>query len=111
MGLTAEVTDWIKGWAADIDGRAATTIASAAVDPLLGKRSTHAVFRTPATIINDERHITEWTAMLAGASKHSRHRANTSQLCSTSQMSVASQRSPRTTCTNRISTVTCIFLF
>lgn len=65
-GLTAEVADWIKGWAGDTADDDATAIAAVGVDALLGKRTTNAVFRTPTTLIDDERYIAEWTAMLAG---------------------------------------------
>jgi AcrR family transcriptional regulator len=65
-GLYAEVADWIKFWANKIDDQDAKCIAAVAVDALLGKRTTNAVFRIPAAVINDERYIVEWTAMLAG---------------------------------------------
>lgn len=65
-GLNAEVTDWIKGWAPTIGDHDAQAIAAIAVDALLGKRATSAVFRTLATTTHDERYIAEWTAMLAG---------------------------------------------
>lgn len=64
-GLRAEVADWIKGWAPDIDDHDARAVAAVAVDALLGKRSASAVFRVPATD-NDEHYIAEWTTMLAG---------------------------------------------
>jgi AcrR family transcriptional regulator len=64
--LNAEVTDWIEGWAATIAHQDATVIAVVAVDALLGRRASKAVFRTPTTPTDDERYIAEWTAMLAG---------------------------------------------
>lgn len=65
-GLHAEVADWIKGWVPKIDDRDAKAIATIGVDALLGKRSTNTVFRMPATDMQDEHYIAEWTAMLAG---------------------------------------------
>jgi len=65
-GLHAEVADWIKGWAPQIDEPAAKTIAAVAVDALVGKRTTNVVFRAPVSDTHDERYIAEWTAMLAG---------------------------------------------
>jgi AcrR family transcriptional regulator len=65
-GLYAEVADWIKGWVPKVNGRDAKAIAAIGVDALLGKRATSTVFRVPATDINDEAYIAEWTAMLAG---------------------------------------------
>lgn len=65
-GLYAEVADWIKGWAPKIGDHDAKAIAAVGVDALLGKRSTNTVFRVPATDIQDEHYIAEWTAMLAG---------------------------------------------
>lgn len=64
-GLYAEVADWIKGWATNVSDQDARTIAAVGVDALLGKRSTNTVFRVPATDLQDERYIAEWTAMLA----------------------------------------------
>lgn len=64
-GLHAEVADWIKGWAPNINDLDARAIAAVAVDALLGKRSSSAVFRAPATDMHEERYITEWTTMLA----------------------------------------------
>jgi hypothetical protein len=65
-GLCAEVADWIKGWAPNISKRDATAIAAVGVNALLGKRATNAVFRVPATDMQDEDFVAEWTAMLAG---------------------------------------------
>lgn len=65
-GLYSEVADWVKGWAPKIDDQDAKAIAAIAVDALLGKRLTNAVFRVPATDMQDEDYIAEWTAMLAG---------------------------------------------
>jgi AcrR family transcriptional regulator len=65
-GLSAEVADWIKGWAPKISKHDATAIAAVGVDALLGRRATHAVFRMPAMDMQDEDFIAEWTAMLAG---------------------------------------------
>lgn len=65
-GLYAEVADWIKGWAPKINSQDAKAIAAIAVDALLGKRSINTVFRVPATDLQDEHYIAEWTAMLAG---------------------------------------------
>ena len=65
-GLYAEVADWIKGWAPKISDHDAKAIAAVGVDALLGKRSTNTVFRLPATDMQDEHYIGEWTAMLAG---------------------------------------------
>ncbi|MEE3067442.1 MAG: TetR/AcrR family transcriptional regulator [Actinomycetota bacterium] len=65
-GLQAEVADWIKGWAPKINNQDAEAIAAVAVDALLGKRATSAVFRVPSTDTHNERYIAEWTAMLAG---------------------------------------------
>ena len=65
-GLYAEVADWIKGWVPKISKQDATAIAAVGVDALLGKRATNTVFRVPATDMQDEDFIAEWTAMLAG---------------------------------------------
>ena len=65
-GLSAEVADWIKGWAPKISKHDATAIAAVGVDALLGRRATQAVFRAPAMDMQDEDFIAEWTAMLAG---------------------------------------------
>jgi AcrR family transcriptional regulator len=65
-GLYAEVADWIKGWAPKISKQDAKAIAAVGVDALLGKRATNTVFRVPATDMQDEDFIAEWTAMLAG---------------------------------------------
>ena len=65
-GLSAEVADWIKGWAPKISKQDATAIAAVGVDALLGRRATQAVFRAPAMDMQDEHFIAEWTAMLAG---------------------------------------------
>lgn len=66
-GLRAEVADWIKGWAPTIDDQDAKAIAAVAVDALVGKRATNAVFRVPVPETHDdERYIAEWTAMLTG---------------------------------------------
>ncbi|MGB8792783.1 MAG: helix-turn-helix domain-containing protein [Mycobacterium sp.] len=65
-GLSAEVADWIKGWAPKIGKHDATAIAAVGVDALLGRRATHAVFRMPAMDMQDEDFIAAWTAMLAG---------------------------------------------
>jgi AcrR family transcriptional regulator len=65
-GLSAEVADWIKGWAPKISKHDATAIAAVGVDALLGRRATHAVFRMPAMDMQDEDFIAAWTAMLAG---------------------------------------------
>jgi AcrR family transcriptional regulator len=64
-GLCAEVTDWIKGWAAKADDGTATAIAALSVDALLGRRATRDVFRSPAIDMSDEQYIAEWTATLA----------------------------------------------
>jgi AcrR family transcriptional regulator len=64
--LYAEVADWIKGWVRKISDEDATAIAAVGVDALLGKRATNTVFRVPATCLQDEDFIAEWTAMLAG---------------------------------------------
>lgn len=65
-GLSAEVADWIKGWAPKTGKHDATAIAAVGVDALLGRRATHAVFRMPAMDMQDEDFIAAWTAMLAG---------------------------------------------
>lgn len=65
-GLSAEVADWIKGWAPTISKHDATAIAAVGVDALLGRRATQAVFRAPAMDMQDEDFIAEWTAMLVG---------------------------------------------
>ena len=65
-GLSAEVADWIKGWAPKVSKQDAQAIAAVGVDAVLGRRSTNTVFRLPATDMQDERYIAEWTAMLAG---------------------------------------------
>ena|ERR1700761_4288291 len=65
-GLYAEVADWIKGWVPNISKQDATAMAAVGVDALLGKRATNTVFRVPATDMQDEDFIAEWTAMLAG---------------------------------------------
>jgi AcrR family transcriptional regulator len=65
-GLSAEVADWIKGWAPKISKRDATAVAAVGVDALLGRRATQAVFRAPAMDMQDEDFIAAWTAMLAG---------------------------------------------
>jgi AcrR family transcriptional regulator len=65
-GLSAEVADWIKGWAPKISKHDATAVAAVGVDALLGRRATHAVFRMPAMDMQDEDFIAAWTAMLAG---------------------------------------------
>jgi AcrR family transcriptional regulator len=65
-GLYAEVADWIKGWVPKISKQGAKAIAVVGVDALLGKRATNTVFRVPATDMQDEDFIAEWTAMLAG---------------------------------------------
>lgn len=65
-GLSAEVADWIKGWAPKISKHDATAIAAVGVDALLGRRATHAVFRMPAMDMQDEDFIAAWAAMLAG---------------------------------------------
>jgi AcrR family transcriptional regulator len=67
--LSAEVADWIKGWAPEISEQDAKTIAAIGVNALLGKEATSTVFRAPATDIQDEQYIAEWTAMLAGRIK------------------------------------------
>jgi AcrR family transcriptional regulator len=64
-GLNAEVADWIKGWATNLGDDAARAVAAIAVDALLGRRASGVVFRSPATPIEDEGYIAEWTAMLA----------------------------------------------
>jgi AcrR family transcriptional regulator len=64
-GLSAEVTGWIKGWAAKADDSTANAIATVAVDALLGRRATRDVFRFAATDTDDEQYIMEWTAILA----------------------------------------------
>ena len=63
--LTAEVADWIKGWAPKVSKQDAKTIAAIGVNALLGKRTTSTVFRAPGTDMQDEHYIAEWTAMLA----------------------------------------------
>jgi AcrR family transcriptional regulator len=68
-GLRAEVTDWIKGWATNASPADVKAVASVAVDALLGKRATNAVFRLTATDMDDERYIGEWMAMIAGRVK------------------------------------------
>ena len=65
-GLYAEVADWIRGWAPKISKQDAKAIAAVGVDALLGKRASNAVFRVPATDMQDEDFVAEWTAMLAG---------------------------------------------
>jgi AcrR family transcriptional regulator len=65
-GLHAEVADWIKGWVSKTSDEDAKAIAAVGVDALLGKRATNTVFRAPATDLQDEHYIAEWTAMLAG---------------------------------------------
>ena len=65
-GLSAEVADWIKGWAPKISKHDATAIAAVGVDALLGRRATHAVFRMPAMDMQDGDFIAAWAAMLAG---------------------------------------------
>lgn len=65
-GLHAEVADWIKGWAPKVSDHEAKAVAAVGVDALLGKRATSTVFRVPATDLQDEHYIAEWTAMLAG---------------------------------------------
>ena len=65
-GLSAEVADWIKGWAPKISKHDATAVAAVGVDALLGRRATQAVFRAPAMDMQDEDFIAAWTAMLAG---------------------------------------------
>lgn len=65
-GLYAEVADWIKGWATTVDVVEATAVAAVAVDALLGKRATYAVFRASVTGLSDEQYVAEWTAMFAG---------------------------------------------
>ncbi len=65
-GLSAEVADWIKGWAPKIGKHDATAVAAVGVDALLGRRATQAVFRAPAMDMQDEDFIAAWTAMLAG---------------------------------------------
>jgi AcrR family transcriptional regulator len=65
-GLCAEVTDWIKGWASNANDADVKAVASVAVDALLGRRATNAVFRLAATGMNDERYIGEWTTIIAG---------------------------------------------
>ena len=65
-GLSAEVADWIKGWAPEISKHDATAVAAVGVDALLGRRATQAVFRAPAMDMQDEDFIAAWTAMLAG---------------------------------------------
>jgi AcrR family transcriptional regulator len=65
-GLHAEVADWIKGWVPKVSDEDVKAIAAVGVDALLGKRATNTVFRVPATDLQDERYIAEWTAMLAG---------------------------------------------
>jgi hypothetical protein len=64
-GLHAEVADWIKGWVPKASNQDAKAIAAVGVDALLGKRATNTVFRAPATDMQDEHYIAEWTAMLA----------------------------------------------
>lgn len=65
-GLYAEVADWINGWVPQISDRDAQAVAAVGVDAFLGKRSTNTVFRRPATDLQDEHDIAEWTTMLAG---------------------------------------------
>lgn len=64
--LSAEVADWIKGWAPKISNQDAKTIAAVGVNALLGKQVASTVFRAPETDMGDEHYIAEWTAMLAG---------------------------------------------
>lgn len=65
-GLYAEVADWIRGWVPKISDHDAKAVAAVGVDALLGKRMTITVFRVPATDMQDEDYIAEWTTMLAG---------------------------------------------
>ncbi|MGH3563272.1 MAG: TetR/AcrR family transcriptional regulator [Mycobacterium sp.] len=64
-GLYAELADWVQGWAPSVTRQDAVTIGTVAVNALLGKRTTGALFRTSRADVPDEHYIAEWTAMLA----------------------------------------------
>jgi AcrR family transcriptional regulator len=64
-GLTAELADWVKGWAPRVGKREATRVGAFGVNALLGKRAISTVFRAEALDIPDDQYLTEWTAMLA----------------------------------------------
>lgn len=64
-GLTAELADWVKGWAPQIGKREAARVGAFGVNALLGKRAISTVFRAEALDIPDDQYLTEWTAMLA----------------------------------------------
>jgi AcrR family transcriptional regulator len=64
-GLTAELADWVKGWAPQVGKREAALVGAFGVNALLGKRAISTVFRAEALDIRDDQYLTEWTAMLA----------------------------------------------
>jgi AcrR family transcriptional regulator len=65
-GLYAELTEWIRGCAPDLDGAAARRAAVVGVDALLGKRASRIVFLSPQVDTPDGEFVGEWTEMLAG---------------------------------------------
>jgi AcrR family transcriptional regulator len=64
-GLTAELADWVRGWAPQIGKREATRVGAFGFNALLGKRAISTVFRAQALDIPDDQYLTEWAAMLA----------------------------------------------
>jgi hypothetical protein len=64
-GLTAELADWVRGWAPHIGKREATRVGAFGFNALLGKRAISTVFRAQALDIPDDQYLTEWAAMLA----------------------------------------------
>jgi AcrR family transcriptional regulator len=64
-GLYAELGDWISTWVPRIDRQQTAALGAIAVDALIGKRSTSALFRQPGVGVSDQEYIAEWTATLA----------------------------------------------
>jgi AcrR family transcriptional regulator len=64
-GLTAELTDWVKGWAPQVGKREAARVGAFGVNALLGKRAISTVFRAEGADMPDDQYLTEWTTMMA----------------------------------------------
>jgi AcrR family transcriptional regulator len=64
-GLTAELTDWVKGWAPQVGKREAARVGAFGVNALLGKRAISTVFRAEGVDMPDDQYLTEWTTMMA----------------------------------------------
>jgi AcrR family transcriptional regulator len=64
-GLYAELADWVHGWVHGISKRDATTLATAGVNALYGKRATGSYLKRSKADLPDEQYIAEWTALIA----------------------------------------------